>query len=57
MDGSPRKTYTRELPKTRAREIAEEAWNRLNEVHNNERTVDAIESAILKAQAEWEEGR
>ena len=49
------KTYTRELPKTKAREIAEKAWGKL---HTNikddlkESDIQTIESAILEALAD-----
>ena len=46
-------TYTRELPKTKAREIAErnvsDIWNAIHNGHNKE-IADVLEAAILEAQ-------
>jgi len=50
--------YERELPKTRAREIAEEmAVMYYGHSELIEQLIKTHESAILKAQAEWEAGR
>jgi hypothetical protein len=54
--------YTRERPKSRAREIAEEETgdyegSRFHPMINDRRAVDVIELAILKALAEKEEGK
>jgi len=51
-------TYTRELPKSRARVIAEEAWADCHsDVTTKEEDIARIESAILKALAENEAGK
>jgi hypothetical protein len=53
------KTYTRELPKSRAREIAEEAWRsfRDRKVGNGEDYITSLEDAILKREKELEAGK
>jgi len=51
-------TYTRELPKSRARVIAEEAWADCHsDMTTKEEDIKRIESAILKALAEKEAGK
>lgn len=47
-------TYSRERPKSRAREIAEEAWStfRSKEIGRGEDYINSLESAILKREAE-----
>jgi hypothetical protein len=50
--------YTRELPKSRARVIAEEAWADCHsDVTTKEEDIARIESAILKREAELEAGK
>jgi hypothetical protein len=46
--------YTRERPKSRAREIAEEAWSsfRDRKVGNGDDYINSLEAAILKREAE-----
>ena len=46
--------YTRERPKSRAREIAEEAWStfRSKEIGRGEDYINSLESAILKHEEE-----
>ena len=49
--------YTRELPKSRERQIAESVWNdTLHEVGTTN-AIDMIERALLKYKAELESGR
>ena len=49
------KRYTRTLPKTRAREIAEETTAHYLDCNNQVRLEEEIESAILKREAELKE--
>ena len=51
--------YTRELPKSRAREIAEESWRsfRDRKVGNGEDYITSLEAAILKREKELEAGK
>lgn len=55
VSNSPDKIYTRELPKSRAREIAEEAWQKISHYTGETAAIDDIESAILKREAELKE--
>ena len=49
------KVYTRELPKSRAREIAEEVWHEINKGAVD--PISAIEDIIIKIKAELKEGK
>lgn len=49
--------YHRTLPKTRAREIAEETKEAYHKADGSEMLADMIESAILRREKELEEGR
>ena len=49
------KIYTRELPKSRAREIAEEAWKKISHYTGETTAIDDIEASILKREAELKE--
>jgi len=51
------KEYTRKLPKSRAREIAENLYSRMLFAKTDEEGVSLLESAILKALAEKEAGK
>lgn len=42
--------YDRELPKTKAREIAERTWEKISHYQGDTSAIDDIEAAILEAQ-------